>query len=182
MHCALVISPALRYYVSAKHYIMRHCKLPSLPLWCTGYTRGNLFLTKQPDLESAERTLLLCVLPMKKIWHFSGKIWSTFVVTVLWFSKTEITDKTGILVLVRVLWDVISKNLLKILALFLQKYTWKQSQFLSHWDNVEKLVQFVWNQCQWRRDVCIHYDVSLYQCIQGHEWTSLQPHWPGFAD
>ena len=28
----------------------------------------------------------------------------------------------------------------------------------------EKLyVQFVWNQCQWKRDVCIHYDVSLYQ-------------------
>ena len=36
------------------------------------------------------------------------QIWSTFA-TVLWFSKTKITDGTGILVLVRVLWDMISK-------------------------------------------------------------------------
>ena len=36
------------------------------------------------------------------------QIWSTFV-TVLECSKTEITDGTGILVLVRVLWDMISK-------------------------------------------------------------------------
>ena len=26
-------------------------------------------------------------------------------------------------------------------------------------------VQFIWNQCQWKCDVCIHYDVSLYLCI-----------------
>ena len=36
------------------------------------------------------------------------QIWSTFI-TVLWCSKTKIIDETGILVLVRVLWDVISK-------------------------------------------------------------------------
>ena len=28
--------------------------------------------------------------------------------------------------------------------------------------------QFVWNQCQWNRDVWIHYDVSLYQRIVSH--------------
>ena len=48
MHCALVISHVLRYYASAKHYIMRHCKLPSLPLWCTGY---NFLLTRQEEQE-----------------------------------------------------------------------------------------------------------------------------------
>ena len=37
----------------------------------------------------------------------------------------------------------------------------------SHWNNTEKklYVQFVWNQCQWQRDVCIHNDVSLSQRI-----------------
>ena len=28
----------------------------------------------QPYHESDDRTLLLCVFPMRKIWHFSGKI------------------------------------------------------------------------------------------------------------
>ena len=36
------------------------------------------------------------------------QIWSTFV-TVLWFRKTEIQDRAGILVFVRVLWVTISK-------------------------------------------------------------------------
>ena len=68
---------------------------------------ASWFQTNQTDHESDDRTLLLCVLPMKKIRHFSSKIWSVFV-TLSWFSKTEITDGTGILVFVRVLWDVIS--------------------------------------------------------------------------
>ena len=41
---------------------------------------------------------------MRKIKIISGKF-ETYV-TVLWCSKTEITDGTGILVLVRVLWDI----------------------------------------------------------------------------
>ena len=69
---------------------------------------GNWFQIDQLDHESDDQALPLCMLPMKKIWHFSGKIWST-IVTVLWLSKIKITDWTGILVLVRVLWDVISK-------------------------------------------------------------------------
>ena len=37
MHCALGIMRALDYDASVKHWIMRNCKLPSLPLSCTGY-------------------------------------------------------------------------------------------------------------------------------------------------
>ena len=72
--------------------------------------RGNWFQISQPNHESNDRALLLCVglLPMRKIWHFRGKIWSAFV-TVFWFNKTDITDGIEILVLVRVLWDVIFK-------------------------------------------------------------------------
>ena len=55
--------------------------------------RGNWFQTNQPDHESDDHAILLCVLP-KRTWHFSSKIWSTFV-TVLWCSKTEITDGPG---------------------------------------------------------------------------------------
>ena len=54
---------------------------------------GNWFQTNQPEHELDDCSLLLCVLvlPMRKIW------------------QTKITDETGILVLVRVFWDVISK-------------------------------------------------------------------------
>ena len=62
---------------------------------------------------------ILCALPMKMIWHFRGRIWSAFV-TVL-FSKTEITDRTRILVLVHALWDVISKIYWQLWHLFLKK-------------------------------------------------------------
>ena len=43
----------------------------------------------------------------------------------------------------------------------------KQFNFLSYWNNVEKMVtvMFVGNQCQGNCDVCIHYDVSLPQRI-----------------
>ena len=46
----------------------------------------------------------------------------------------------------------------------------KAVQSLSHGDNMEKMamVQFVWNQCQGNRDVCIHYDVSLPQRIANY--------------
>ena len=50
---------------------------------------------------------------------FQQQIWSPFVI-VLWFSKTKITDRTGILVLVRVLWDMISKIYWKFWHSFFQ--------------------------------------------------------------
>ena len=74
-------------------------------------TRGNWFQTNQPEHESDDRAgdtgTSVCVLPMRKILHFSGKFEQH-----LWYSKTEITDGTGILVLVR--YDF--QNLLTFLA------------------------------------------------------------------
>ena len=43
-------------------------------------------------------------------------------VTVLWYSKTKITNKAGILVFVRVLWDMISKIYRQFWQSFFKKY------------------------------------------------------------
>ena len=45
--------------------------------------------------------LCVLVLPIRKIWHFSGKFNERLSLYQGAVSKTEITDKTGILVLVR---------------------------------------------------------------------------------
>ena len=94
------------------------------------------------------------------------QIWSTFV-TLLWCSKVKITDGTRIFVLVRVLWDMISKIYRQFWQSFFKKCTWNQLQFNPIKIIWRKMVcvQCVWNQCQWQSDVCIHYDVSLYQRI-----------------
>ena len=60
-----------------------------------------------------------------------------YFIIVVWFSKTEITDGTGILVLVRVLWDVISKIYWQFWHCFF-KNTLGSSYNLSHWNNVGK--------------------------------------------
>ena len=128
-------------------------------------TRGSCFQTNpleqwigwSPGMIALVIQYFLSVLPMVKIWHFSGKFNQHFItfVTVLKFRKTEIQDRAGISVLVRVLWVMISK-FTGTLARFLQMYTLKQFQFSSHWNNMEKWrVQFVWSQCQWQRDVCM---------------------------
>ena len=59
--------------------------------------------------------------------------------TVLWFSKTKITDGTGILALVRVMWDMISKIYWQFLhSFFKNTLERKQLQFLSHWNSLEQ--------------------------------------------
>ena len=64
MHCALVILRALRYFASAKHYIMRHCKLPSLPLWCSGY---NFFLTCRGEQEHSDMMLVWYLYTLNRV-------------------------------------------------------------------------------------------------------------------
>ena len=100
---------------------------------------------------------------MNRIWHFRGKYDQHLS---LYCSKTKIQDRAGILVLVRVLWVRISKIYWQFLQ-FLQIYILKQFKFLSHWNNMEKNGAFSLfeTQCHWKRDICIHYDVSLYQRI-----------------
>ena len=74
-------------------------------------TRGSWFQTNQPEYESDDRAgdpvTPVCITNEKDT-ALQRQIWSTFV-TGLWCSKTEIKNGTGILVLVRVLWDRISK-------------------------------------------------------------------------
>ena len=92
------------------------------------------------------------------------QIWSTFV-TVLWFGKTKFTDRTGILVLVRLLWDVISKIYWQ-LRQFLQKYTLKLLQFLSHWIMWRKMVRLVClpsvSMATWHLHILWHFTVPAY--------------------
>ena len=67
--------------------------------------------TNQPEHESDDRsgdTVTSVCVTDKKDTILQRQIWSTFV-TVLWCSRTKITDGTGISVLVGVLQDVISK-------------------------------------------------------------------------
>ena len=76
----------------------------------------------------------------------------------MWFRKTEIQD------FVWVLWVTISQIYWQFWHSFF-KYTFKSG---SNFHPIEKRgekwrVQFVWNEYQWKRDVCIHYDVLLYQ-------------------
>ena len=58
--------------------------------------------------DHASGTVTSVYITNEKDMALQRQIWSTFV-TLLWCSKTKITNGTGILVLVRVLWDMISK-------------------------------------------------------------------------
>ena len=85
---------------------------------------------------------LVCVTNEKDM-ACQQQIWSTFV-AVLWCSKTKITDRTGILVLVRVLWDTISKIYWKFWYSFFKnapesrynfnqiEITWRTRRFSNH--------------------------------------------------
>ena len=75
-------------------------------------TYGNWFQTNQPpehelDDRGGDTVTSVCVTNEKDM-ALQWQIWSPSV-TVLWCSKTKISDGTRILVLVRVLWDMISK-------------------------------------------------------------------------
>ena len=74
-------------------------------------THGNWFQTNPLKHESddhADNTVSSVYVTNGKDMTLQLQIWSRFV-TVLWFCKTNIPDWTGTLVLVRVLWDMISK-------------------------------------------------------------------------
>ena len=94
---------------------------------------GNWFQTNQPDNESDDRTLFLYVLPMTKMWCFSGKIWSTFV-TVLWFSKTQNNRQDRDIGSCEMWFPKFTDNF----GIVSSKIHSKPVQFLSHWNNVEK--------------------------------------------
>ena len=97
-------------------------------------THGNWFQTNQPehgwDDHAGDPVTSVCVTNEKDM-ALQWQIWSTFV-TVLWCRKKWNYRRD---------WDIGScdfQDLLTILAKFLLKCTWKQLQFQSHWNNVEK--------------------------------------------
>ena len=85
--------------------VMTSCYYASTP------THGRWFQTNQPEHElddqAGDPVSPVCITNEKGKAQ-QQQIWSTFV-TVLWCSKTKITDRTEILVLVRVLWGMIFK-------------------------------------------------------------------------
>ena len=129
-------------------------------------TRGNWFQTNPLEHESDDRAgntvSSVCVLPMVKILHFSGKFdqhlslccgyvklkfttgpeyWISWESCELWFPK--FTDNFG----------TVSSNMhVKAVPIFTP----------MKWHGEKWRVQFVWNQCQWKCDVSIHNDVPLY--------------------
>ena len=95
-------------------------------------TRGNWFQTSPLEHESNDRAgntePPVCLTNGKDMaldMALQRQIWSKFA-TVLWFHKTEIQDRAGILVLVRVLWVKISKIYWEFWQSFF-KYTFKSS-------------------------------------------------------
>ena len=135
-------------------------------------TRGSWFQTNPLEHglnDHAGNTVFSVCVANGKDMALQRQIWSRFV-TALWFRKTEFQTGLGD----RFLWQSCELWFPKFtdnLALFLQKYIWKQLNFLPHSNIVKKNGTFclLWNQCQWKRDVCIHYDVSLYQRIYTHQ-------------
>ena len=144
--------------------VMTSCYYASTP------TRGSWFQTNQPEHESDDRAgdtvTSVCVLPMRKIRHCSGKFdqhLSLYHDAV----KPKLQTGPGYWFFVRVLWDMISKIYWQFWHSFIQnalESNCNSNPIEITWG--KWYVQFVWNQCRWQRDVCIHYDVSLCQRIR----------------
>ena len=136
-------------------------------------TRGYWFQTNPQDNELDDHADHLCVYLWLKIWHFSGKFDQHL--SLLWFCKTKIQDRD-----IGSCESVVSYDSPKFtnnfgtVSLHAQL---KAVHFLSQWNNVENhTLMFPWNQCQGNRDVCIHFDISLYQGIEGHIQLTLIVH------
>ena len=152
--------------------------------WCQFYyastpIRGNWFQTNQPEQEIGwshiwysnfyvcyqwerygtstakldQHLSLYCGAVKTKITERTGILYGLWESCEIWFPK--FTDNFGI---------VSSKMYLK------SSYSFRPIEIM--WRKMVT-VQFVWPQCQWQCDnwqmwqcdFCIHYDISLYQCI-----------------
>ena len=107
---------------------------------------------------------LLCVSLMVTMWHFSSKFDQQLS---LYCGSVKPKFKTG--PEYWFLWESCELRFPKFTDNFgsFFKYTFKSSSnFYPIGITWKKWrIQFVCNQCQWKCDVCIHYDVSLYQHI-----------------
>ena len=129
----------------------------------TGFNQINQSMNL--DDRAGDTVDSVCVTSEKDM-ALQQQIWSTFVI-VLWCCKTKITDETRILVLVRVLWDMISKIYWQFWHSFFKNALEGSYNFYPIEIRWSKMTLSVWHQCQWQCDVCIDYDVSLYQHISG---------------
>ena len=77
MHCALAITRVIGYDASIKHWIMRNCKLPSLPLSCTGY---NFYW-----LDEVNRSIIFIDSKWLPDWKGLRPWVSNFVALRIWF-------------------------------------------------------------------------------------------------
>ena len=108
-------------------------------------------------------------------------------VTVLWYSKTKITDRARILVFVRVLWDMISK----IYRQFWQSFFKKYFKEVTNWiplNKVEKIIRSIClkpvSMATWRLDKWWRFTVPVYRdmianivsCHAKHWWDVLAVH------
>ena len=136
--------------------------------YATIQTLGNWFQTNQPEHElddcTGDPVTSLCVTNEKDM-ALQQQIWSSFI-SILWCSKSKITDGTGILVLVRVLWDMISKIYWQFWHSFFKNALESRYNFNSIEITWRKMVPSVClppvSMALWH---CIHQDISLYQHI-----------------
>ena len=98
---------------STSRYQLLHTLVTVMTLFYNAFTPtlGNLFQTNQPDHELDDSAGDTVTFTNEKDMAHQRQIWSTFV-TALWCSITKITDRTGILALLR--YDF--QSLLTILA------------------------------------------------------------------
>ena len=128
-------------------------------------THGNWFQTNPLEHESDDRAgnkvSSVCVTNGKDMAP-QLQIWSTFV-TVFWFRKTEIQDRAGILVLMRVLCVTISKIYWKFWHSFFN-YTFKSSSnFYPIGNNVEKNGAFSFFETSVNGNVTFAYIIRLWR-------------------
>ena len=160
-NCYLYISSEIIYVLTrwfSDDIIWLYCQYQHVE---TGSKQSHLSMNRMTTLIIQ---YLLCVLPMGKILHFCSKFdqdLSLYCGSVKPKFQTRPGDR-----FLWVFWVMISKFNWQFSHSF-SKNTFESSYNFYPIDTTWRkwYVQFVWNQCQWKRDVCIHYDVSLYQRI-----------------
>ena len=132
-------------------------------------SRGNWFQTNKPDHESEDQ-LLLCVLPIRNIRHFSGKFDQHFS---LYCGSVKPKLPTGPGYWFLSMWiPKFTDNFGKVSS----KIRLKASKFLAHWNNVKKNGTFILFGTSVNGNVtfaCImtFHCISAYKLVQWNVWS-----------
>ena len=120
---------------------------------------------------------LVCVFLMVKIWRFSSKFDQSLSLY-LWFSNTEIQDRTRVMVLVRVSWVTISRIYWQFWHSFF-KYTFESSFNIYPIEITwRKMVRTIClkpvSMATWHLHTLLHFIVPLpYYTIQNMSFTFI---------